>query len=137
MAISPGNVVANAGRCAAPDLQINFVSFGVGGIACTLAKKDFLVVCPDRIPAEHLYVLLLGDEPHSRSTSGGNTCPCGQVKISRRAGVARDGSGEVRKREKVVKVSRKRGLEALVDFDLIAGDKFVVSLAMAMMAEAP
>src|SRR6266850_936282 len=113
MAISLGNVVADAGRCAVSGLadKVSF-SLAVGGIACTLAKGDFLGrPVPDRISSEHLYVLPPGRAPAIvRSYYGGNTCPCGQVKNSRRArrGERWFGRG-AESEEKVVKVIAEEG----------------------------
>src|SRR5437899_1612316 len=58
-----GELVVGAGRCAASSLaaRISF-SLTVGGMAGTLAKKDFLSrPVPDGAPRLHLYVLPWGE----------------------------------------------------------------------------
>src|SRR5258708_11506654 len=63
MAASPDAVVVGAGRCAVSSLaaRISF-SLTVGGMAGTLAKKDFFRrPLPDGAPRLHLYILPLGE----------------------------------------------------------------------------
>ncbi len=113
MAVSPGKVVVDAGRCAVCGLAVEILfSLTVGGIACTLAKEDFLSrPVPDRVSLEHLYV-----PPHRRAPTivrayySGNTCTRGQAKISLRARhCERRFETSAERKKKVVKVIAEEG----------------------------
>src|SRR6266849_9399508 len=113
MAVSPGKVVVDAGRCAVSGLPVEIsFSLTVGGIACTLTKEDFLSrPVPDRVSLIHLYVPPPGRGPTIvRAYYSGNTCPGGQAKISRRVwGCEQRFGRDAARKKKKMKVIAEEG----------------------------
>src|SRR5258708_11044888 len=83
IAESPGSVGTGEGRCTVSGLEVEFsFSLTIGGMACTLAQKNFRSrPVPDRVPHNIYMFCLKGEGQHSTWVLkfAGNTCPDGQV----------------------------------------------------------